>query len=86
MAIEQEILNKALYAFIARWASLSLTSKHGRVTLVLSTTLGHLSTPPRPPLKPLKPQEPEAPAPGPPASEPSASGPPTLGRTWIYWT
>ena len=34
-------------------ASLSLTSKDGKVTLALSTTLGHLSTPPKKTLQPL---------------------------------
>ena len=59
-----------------KWkASLSLTSKDGKITLTFSTPLGLLSatlkSPPAPCAKAL--------APGPPASEHSASGPEAPG-------
>ena len=68
-------------------ASLSLTSKDGKITLTFSTPLGHLSAPLKSPPAP----RPKALFPGPPASEPSASGPPyrfptAAGRTSSYWT
>ena len=56
---------------VKRKASLSLTSKDGKVTLTFATNLEHLSAPIKSPPAP----RPKAPALGPPASEPSASGP-----------
>ena len=48
MATGQIFVNKAVGAFIGCWgvhekASISLTSKDGKVTLVFSTNLGHLN-------------------------------------------
>ena len=66
-----------------KWkASLSLTSKDGKITLTFSTPLGHLSAPLKFPPAPRT----KALAPGPPASEHSASGPQAPGRASGYWT
>ena len=73
MASGQDFLKKAVDKFIGaggeREGFAPPHLKNGKVNLAFSTTLGHLSTP----LKTPPDTSPEALAPGPPASEPSAS-------------
>ena len=62
-------------------ASLSLTSKDGKVIQAFSTTLGQIRTP----LNPPPALSTKAPAPEPPASEPSASWPSSPGPPAPGW-